>query len=338
MVSRRDFMGQVALAAAGGASLGAAKLEATPVDLSQMTDQRPLFVSTWPFGQAVNDRALAVKQGGGSLLDAVEQGIWVAESDADNASVGLGGIPNAEGVVQLDACIMDGPGHRAGSVAAIEDIEHPISVARRVMDNTKHVMLAGAGARTFALEEGFPEVDLLSEKQRRNWEAWKKKQEAPPVGPDNHDTIALLALGEDGRISGGCSTSGWGYKLPGRVGDSPIFGGGLYVDNEVGAAGSTGLGENVMRYCATFMTVEFMRLGLDPQSACIATIQRLARTDPRGMDLSIFFIALDKQGRFGAAGVANGFQYAVTTPQQSGLFHSAALGDGKKVPEGGNRQ
>ena len=331
-------MGQTALAASG-AWLGAAgRAAAAPVDLSQMTDQRPLFVSTWPFGQTVNERALAVGQAGGSLLDAVEKGIWVAESDADNASVGLGGIPNAAGVVQLDACIMDGPGHRAGSVAALEDIEHPISVARRVMDRTPHVMLAGAGARRFALEEGFAQVDLLTEQRRLAWEAWKEKQQAPQVGPDNHDTITLLALGEDGHISGGCSTSGWGYKLPGRVGDSPIVGGGLYVDDEVGAAGSTGLGENVMRYCATFMTVEFMRLGLDPQSACIATVERLARTDPKGMDLSVFFIALDKQGRFGAAGVADGFEYAVTTPQQSGLMRSAALGDGTQMPEGGNRR
>jgi len=329
-------MGRFAVAAAGGVAGGASlagRLEATNVDLSQMTDQRPLFVSTWPFGKDVNDQALKTHQQGGSLLDAVEQGIWVAEADADNASVGLGGIPKAGGVVQLDACIMDGPEHRAGSVSALEDILHPISVARRVMEKTPHVMLTGAGARQFALEEGFEETNLLTEKRRKEWQKWKEKNKRET---ENHDTIALVALGEDGNISGGCSTSGWGYALPGRVGDSPIIGGGLYVDNEIGAAGSTGLGENVMRYCATFMVVEFMRLGLDPQSACIATIERIARTDPRGMDLSVYFIALDKKGRFGAAGVGDGFKYAVTTPGQSQLLHSAALGTGRNASEGGN--
>lgn len=336
MVSRRNFMGRFAAAAtgsvAGGASL-AGRLEATSVDLSQKTNQRPLFVSTWPFGKDVNDQALKTHQQEGSLLDAVEQGIWVAEADADNASVGLGGLPKAGGAVQLDACIMDGPEHRAGSVSGLEDILHPISVARRVMESTPHVMLTGAGAREFALKEGFKPVNLLTEQRRKEWLKWREtnKQET-----DNHDTIALLALGEDNTVAGGCSTSGWGYALPGRVGDSPIIGGGLYVDNEIGAAGSTGLGENVMRYCATFMVVEFMRMGLDPQSACIATIERIARTDPRGMDLSVYFIALDKKGRFGAAGVGDGFQYAITTPQRSELLHSAALGMGRNASTGGN--
>jgi N4-(beta-N-acetylglucosaminyl)-L-asparaginase len=339
MLSRRDFIGRFAFAAAGSATMAQTVLaDDAPVDLSQHTDQRPLYVSTWPFGKAVNEQALKAHQNGADRLGAIEQGIWVAEEDAANASVGLGGTPNADGVVQLDSCIMDGPGQRAGSVAAIEDVLHPISVARKVMEDTPHVMLAGAGAKKYALENGFEKADLLTPERERAWKEWKKEQKAlKRANEDNHDTITLLSLDADGNLAGGCSTSGWGYKIPGRVGDSPIIGGGLYVDNEIGACGATGKGENVMRYCASFLAVEFMRMGLDPQSACIATIERLARVDPEGLDLSIFFIAIDKQGRFGAAGVGNGFKYAVTTPQFSQLRQSAALGDNKKdVVEGGN--
>ena len=255
-LSRRRFMRETALAAGGLDLAGTARAER---DIP-MNTARPLFISTWPFGKAANEQSLRTAEQGGSVLDAVERGIHVAEADASNPSVGLGGIPNARGVVQLDACIMDGEGQRAGSVAAIEGILHPISVARRVMDETKHVMLAGEGARQFALEQGFASVELLTEERRKAWEEWREKQGAA----DNHDTIALLGLDADGRLAGGCSTSGWGYKLPGRVGDSPIIGSGLYVDGGVGAAGATGLGENVMRYCATFLAVEYMRQGAAP--------------------------------------------------------------------------
>lgn len=297
------------------------------------TADRPLFVSTWPFGKPANERALEVFQAGGSVLDAVEQGIHVPEADPDNASVGLGGIPNAAGTVQLDACIMDGAGQRAGSVAAIEGVLHPISVARRVMDDTKHVMLAGEGARQFALEQGFKSVDLLTEQQRQKWVEWQEKQHKA----DNHDTIALLGIDAKGHIAGGCSTSGWGYKLPGRVGDSPIIGSGLYVDGRVGAAGATGLGENVMRYCASFLVVEYMRQGLHPQEACIETIRRVAQADPRPVEeLSINFVALDKEGRCGAAGTGQGFEYAVTYPGYSEVLHSAGMSAADVGPVGGN--
>ena len=206
--------------------------------------ERPLIVSTWPFGKPANETALKTLLGGGTVLDAVEQGIWVTESDRGNRSVGLSGMPNAAGVVQLDACIMSGPKHQAGSVAALEGIVHPISAARRVMEKTPHVMLVGEGARMFALEEGLESVDNNTTER---YDAWQKKRAAakpdtrtPEKNPGNHDTIALLVLGADGNIAGGCSTSGWGGKLPGRVGDSPIIGSGLYVDNDVGAAGATG--------------------------------------------------------------------------------------------------
>ena len=277
----------------------------------------PLVVSTWPFGKPANDAALAVLSRGGSLLDAVEQGIWVVESDPNNHSVGLGGQPNSAGVVQLDACIMYGPGHRAGSVAALEGIRHPISAARRVMEKTTHVMLVGEGARQFALREGLESVPVSGSKPPGSLAPEKANQSKTTSARTNHDTIALVLLGPDGNLAGGCSTSGLGGKLPGRVGDSPILGSGLYVDNEIGAAGATGVGENVMRYCGSFMVVEFMRQGLHPQAACEQTIQRIARQDPKGFQLSINFVALDKSGRFGAAGTDEGFRYSVATPKQS---------------------
>jgi N4-(beta-N-acetylglucosaminyl)-L-asparaginase len=289
------------------------------------TEQRPLIISTWPFGKPANERALQVLQQGGSTLDAVEQGIRLTEASG-NTSVGLSGKPNAAGFAQLDACIMHGPGHRAGSVAALEGIVHPITAARRVMEKTPHVMLAGHSARSFALHEGLEAVDI-GDNQPRNDQWWSadaaQRVRPQDVNADNHDTITLLVLGPDGTISGGCSTSGLSDKVPGRVGDSPIIGGGLYVDNEVGAAGATGIGENVMRFCATFLIVEFMRAGLDPTSACQKAIDRIAASQPHLQNLGIHFIALDKQGRFGAAGTSD-FPHAVTYPGYSEVLTAGA--------------
>jgi isoaspartyl peptidase/L-asparaginase-like protein (Ntn-hydrolase superfamily) len=187
------------------------------------------------------------------------------------------------------------------------------------MEKTRHVMLVGEGARMFALQEGLESVAVDSRERYEQWQQQKLQETKKPTEKkkDNHDTIALLVLGADGNLAGGCSTSGLGGKLPGRVGDSPILGSGLYVDNEVGAAGATGVGENVMRYCGSFMIVECMRLGAHPQAACEQTIQRIARQDPKGLDLSINFVALDKQGRFGAAGTNKEFQFAATTSSSS---------------------
>ncbi|MDG2125575.1 MAG: N(4)-(beta-N-acetylglucosaminyl)-L-asparaginase [Verrucomicrobiales bacterium] len=290
--------------------------------------EKPVVISTWPFGKAANEKSLEVLQGGGSNLDAVEKGIHVTELDEGNRSVGLSGNPNAAGVVQLDACIMDGPGHRAGSVAALEGIVHPISAARLVMEKTRHVMLAGEGARMFALEQGLKSVEHDPRKQN---EAFQKREGAEAlepweVTPDDHDTIALLVLGADGNLAGGCSTSGLGGKHPGRVGDSPILGGGLYVDNEVGAAGATGIGENVMRYCATFMIVEFMRQGMGPEEACLAMIERTLKTETSDKNPSINFVALDKNGNYGGAGTNESFKYAVTTATESRVWPNSAWG------------
>ena len=287
----------------------------------------PLIVSTWPFGKASNDEALKILQKGGSLLDAVEQGIWVTEKAGDG-SVGLSGRPNAAGVVQLDACIMNGPDHKAGSVAGLEGIRHPISAARRVMEKTKHVLLVGEGAKMFSLEEGLESVEVNSRELHEKWQKARAAQRSKPAEkkPEGHDTIALLVLGAGGNIAGGCSTSGLGGKLPGRVGDSPIIGSGLYVDNEVGAAGATGLGENVMRYCASFLIVEFMRQGMSPHDACVTAIRRIVRKEPKGANLNINFVALDKHGRYGAAGTDGGFQYSVTTPASSRVLPNPGIG------------
>ncbi len=291
---------------------------------NQQTKSRPLIISTWPFGKAANEQALKSIRNGGSTLDAVEQGIRLTE-DSGNSSVGLSGKPNAAGFAQLDACIMHGPGHQAGSVAALEGIVHPISVARRVMEKTPHVMLAGDGARWFALAEGFRSVKISERAEKaKKWRArTKSTAKAAATSAENHDTITLLVLGEDGTVSGGCSTSGLADKLPGRVGDSPIVGGGLYVDNEVGAAGATGIGENVMRYCATFLIVELMRQGLDPTAACQSVIKRIRRIDPIE-NLGINFIALDKNGNFGAAGTAD-FPHSVTYPGFSKVITAPAF-------------
>jgi len=324
-LSRRSFLGTVAGAAALGQSIGmrAEELRA---------EKAPLFVSTWPFGKPANEEALRVFEKSKNPLDAIEQGIWIAETD--NASVGLSGIPNAAGVVQLDSCIMYGPGHKAGSVAALEGIVHPISVARRVMEKTPHVLLVGAGAREFALKEGFKEGKLVTEKQHEAWVKWKEQKAAEKKG---HDTIAMVTLAPDGTLAGGCSTSGLAYKMNGRVGDSPIIGSGLYVDNEIGAAGATGVGENVMRFCGSFMVVEYMRQGLHPQEACLRTIERIEKLDGRGIDLAINFIAIDKKGRYGAAGSGKDFPYSVTYPGYSEVLHGASFSTVSTGPIGGNQ-
>lgn len=280
----------------------------------------PLFIATWPFGLPACKQSLVSLKAGGSVLDAVEQGIRVAEADTEVDSVGVGGIPNANGVVQLDACIMDGTNQKAGAVAALEDYTHPISVARKVMEKTKHVFVVGQGAKDFAAQQGFEKQDLLTPQQREKWKQWLKEN-GKEVPTGSHDTISLLGIDAERRIAGGCSTSGLAYKLHGRVGDSPLIGGGLYVDGEVGAAGATGIGENILRYCGTFLICELMRQGKTPTEACIGAIERIARGDrKKPADLSVNFVALDKQGRWGAAGTDESFVAAVVTNQEAKII------------------
>ena len=317
-IDRRKFAGYLSAMAAWGGLSGAGN--------ANFKNQQPLFIATWKFGLPACIQSLETLIKTESVLDAIEMGIRVAEADPSVDSVGVGGAPNANGVVQLDACFMDGATHRAGSVAALENFPHPISVARRVMEKTKNVLLVGAGAAEFATEQGFESQVLLTEKQKRRWQDWKAQQskETEPRAvlavPPNHDTIALLGIDSKGNIAGGCSTSGLAYKLPGRVGDSPLIGSGLYLDGEVGAAGATGIGENVMRHCGSFLIVELMRTGMDPTAACRATIERIAKTEKKKpADLHINFLAIDKKGRWGSAGTDAEYEIAVVTTESARL-------------------
>lgn len=271
----------------------------------------PIVISTWDFGFDANAVAWNYLAEGGRALDAVEQGIRVIEADEDNLSVGIGGLPDREGIVTLDACIMDENG-QAGSVTFLGEIMHPISVARLVMEKTPHVMLSGDGALQFALENGFERQNLLTDKARKAWEEWKVQSHYKPViNIENHDTVGLLAMDQKGNISGGCSTSGLAFKMHGRVGDSPIIGAGLYVDNEIGAAVATGLGELVMRTLSAFLVVELMRNGATPQEACQEAILRIVRKNPEFKNYQVGIIALNKTGTTGAFSLQSGFRYAI---------------------------
>ena len=331
--SRRNFLKQTSLASASATiGIGCSTIRQT----NDLQKQGPVIISTWGFGKPANELALRTLQGGGSALDAVEQGIRLVEVSG-NSSVGLSGKPNAAGVPQLDACIMNGPGHQAGSVAGIEGVVHPISAARLVMEKTPHVMLVGRGARWFAEQEGLKVLD--QKKDEASYKTWLATREKTTPGkedkPDNHDTVTLIVLDTNGDLAGGCSTSGWSGKIPGRVGDSPIIGSGLYIDNEVGGAGATGLGENVMRYCASYQVVENMRQGMSPTEACVEAIRRIAKNDPAGIDLAINFIAINKKGEFGAAGTQSNFPFSITTSAFSEVHKGKPLSQIARK-EGGN--
>ena len=313
VVSRRSLLAAVPVATVAGAA--AARDSGAPA----------VMVSTWNFGAAANAAGMAARANGGSALDMVEAGGRVAEADETNSSVGLGGLPDRDGRVTLDACVMTWAGD-IGAVCALEDIVHAVSVARRVMERTPHVMLVGEGARTFALEQGFEPQTLLTPRAEAAWREWlttanyaprpnseNSDWRSMPGGPNNHDTIGLLAIGADQRMAGACTTSGMAFKLRGRVGDSPIIGAGLYVDDEVGGATATGVGEDVVRIAGAHSVVEAMRHGLDPTAACRSVIERLARL--RGTKVAgsqVALLALDKAGRAGAFALQPGFTFAVT--------------------------
>lgn len=284
----------------------------------------PVVISTWNHGLAANAAAWTVLGQGGSALDAVEKGVMVTESDPTNRSVGLAGMPDRDGHTTLDACIMDDRG-RCGAVAFLENIEHPIAVARKVMEDTPHVMLVGEGAYQFAIEKGFPRREFLDEKSReevrRAYADWlKTSQYKPVINRENHDTIGLLALDQQGRLSGACTTSGMAYKLHGRVGDSPIIGAGLFVDQEVGAACATGVGEAVIRIAGSHLVVELMRQGHAPQEACRIAVERIIRKHPNVKDLQVGFLALNRAGEYGGYAIYEGFNFALQTRTQTTMI------------------
>lgn len=274
----------------------------------------PIVLSTWNHGLAANEGAWAVLQKGGSALDAVEKGVMVTEADLTNRSVGVGGRPDRDGHVTLDACIMSGDS-RCGSVAFLEGIAHPINVARAVMERTQHVMLVGAGARKFALEQGFTTAKMPIDEVKKDYEKWRKENKdlfkKPDINHENHDTIGMIAMDAQGQLAGACTTSGWAYKMHGRVGDSPIIGAGLFVDDEVGAATATGLGEAIVRVAGSHTVVELMRQGYTPFDACKEACMRIVRKHKDLTGLQCGFIALDKEGNYGAYSIYAGFNFAL---------------------------
>ena len=324
MRTRRSFLKHVSTLATG-LGLGAAQynrwmsawteplLPSSPIQPHLLDSAR--MISTWNHGMPANEAGMRVGLSGGSALDMVEVGARLVESDAEGQSVGLGGLPDRDGRVTLDACIMD---HQlnAGSVCFVQNFEHPITIARKVMEDTPHVMLAGAGAEAFAKSLGMPPRELLTPDSELAYQTWLKESRYDPIiNIENHDTISLLAIDQAGKLAGACTTSGLAYKMHGRVGDSPIIGAGLYVDGEVAAAAATGLGEAVMRTLGSFLVVELIRGGQSAQSACeegIARIQERMATD----DLQVGYIAMDRSGETGAHAIHPGFSYALHVVDQ----------------------
>jgi len=297
---------------------------------SKPSVRKPIVISTWGEGIAANEAAWKILKSGGRALDAVEQGVMVTEA-SQNCCVGLGANPDRDGFVTLDACIMD-ENANIGSVAFLERIKHPISVARRVMEKTPHVMLVGIGAQQFAVAQGFPlEPQKLSIEAQKSYDNWLIKSEYKPViniensknqtafapkklenGNWNHDTIGMVAMDANGNLSGSCTTSGMGFKMRGRLGDSPIIGAGLYVDNEIGAATATGQGEDVIRICGAHLVVELMRQGLSPENACKKAVERIIKIKgAAAKDIQVGFIAINKQGEYGGYCIQKGFDFAV---------------------------
>ena len=305
---------------------------------------KPIVVSTWDSGMPVNAEAWKILSTNGRALDAVEAGARHIEDKID-CCVGLGGYPDRDGIVTLDSCIMDEHSN-IGAVAGIERIKHPVSVARKVMEKTPHVILVGAGAQQFAIENGFTlESGELSDSAKKAYTEWLKKSEYKPVinienkkqngpfapnffedGTANHDTMGLVAMDASGNLSGAVTTSGMAYKLHGRVGDSPIIGAGLFVDNEVGAATSSGTGEEVIRICGTHLVVEFMRQGYSPELACKKAVERIVNRDKvKAKTLQVGFLALNKKGQYGAYAIQKGFVFSVKSDNENQIHPSKYL-------------
>ena len=338
MFNRRYFL-QSSVFGSIGLLLGRRAVASPAAGSGLAVTGKPVVISTWDAGLAANKGAWEVLGRNGSALDAVEAGVKVTESSI-NCCVGLGANPDRDGIVTLDASIMDHQWN-CGSVGALERIKHPISVARRVMEKTPHVILVGEGAQQFAVAEGFPlEPKELSDDAKKAYEQWLKKSEYKPVinientknggggtsqeenfeaapaklpgGGWNHDTIGMVAMDAAGNLSGSVTTSGMGFKMRGRLGDSPIIGSGLFVDNEVGAVTSTGQGEDVIRVCGSHSVVEFMRQGMSPEDACKAAVEKVVRIKKeKAKDIQVAFIALNKKGEAGGYAIQKGFSYAI---------------------------
>jgi N4-(beta-N-acetylglucosaminyl)-L-asparaginase len=335
MPTRRKFIQTTLVGSA--AVLADKSLLAAPPAKNKAVTNNPIVLSTWDFGKTANVGAWEVLSKGGRALDAVENGVKIPEADPTNQTIGYGGLPDRDGYVTLDACIMDEK-YNCGSVMCLQDIIHPIAVARLVMEKTPHIILAGDGALQFALANGFKKQNLLTEKSKKDWKEWlktskykpeanienrlyDKKTDPMPGGPNNHDTIGMVAMDTNGDISGACTTSGLAYKMHGRVGDSPVIGAGLYVDNEVGAASASGVGEEVIRIVGSHLVVELMRAGATPEEACKKAVERIVQRGPeRSKTIQVAFIALNKQGVVGGYSLQPGFSYAVRSNAVDKVF------------------
>jgi N4-(beta-N-acetylglucosaminyl)-L-asparaginase len=348
MASRRKFL-QTSLFSSLGV-LAARKVQAHTDVQYPVIKNEPIVISTWDFGKAANAEAWKVLEKGGRALDAVEAGVKIPEADPSNQSVGYGGLPDRDGHVTCDACIMD-ENYNCGSVMALEHIVHAISVARLVMEKTPHVVLVGDGALQFALANGFKKENLLTPESEKVWKEWLKTSKYEPVinienklygkehvqqppaqepsmpgGHNNHDTIGMVAMDANGHCSGACTTSGMAFKLHGRVGDSPIIGAGLYVDNEVGAATSTGVGEEVIRIVGSHLVVELMRQGLKPEAACKKAVERIISRNPeKAKTVQVGFLALNKKGEYGAYALQKGFTYSVKSGKEEMVYKAKSV-------------
>jgi N4-(beta-N-acetylglucosaminyl)-L-asparaginase len=302
--------------------IGTATILKSPSSDQSTFATEPIIIATWKNEKGTKSGWDKMMQTG-RALDGVEAGAWIPEADPNETSVGYGGLPDRDGHVTLDACIMDHLGN-AGAVTFLEGIMHPISVARAVMEKTPHVMLSGAGALKFALDQGFKKQNLLTPASKKAWEEWKKESKYKPiVNIENHDTIGLLGIGKAGEIAGACSTSGLAYKMHGRVGDSPIIGGAVFCDDEVGGACATGLGEFVMKTLGSFLIVEFMRQGMSPQKACEEAIMRIVKRY-KYQDFQVGYLALNKKGEYGAYSIQKGFNLTITKNGITQVIESAS--------------
>jgi len=327
-MKRRNFLQKAALGSVGITALGSslAATAATPKgakdtqDVSVSNSLLPVVIATWSVKQATKMAWQSMEQGS-SALDAVIAGCAIEEANALGQSVGIGGLPDRDGRVTLDACVMNEKGDY-GAVLCMQNIKHPIAVAKKVMEDTPHVILAGVGAEEFAVSQGFKRENLLTEQSKKDWEIWKKTSKYKPIiNIENHDTIGMLAIDKNGTISGGCTTSGLAYKMAGRVGDSAIVGSGLFVDNEIGAATATGLGEEVLKTVGSYLIVELMRQGKSPQEACEQAILRIIEKTPNFEDFQVGYIAVNKKGETGAYSIHEGFTATTYQDQKNTTFN-----------------
>ena len=326
MSNRRNFLKKSALFGGGLLISPLVKSEMVIPNLPSKSKET-IFLSTWNHGVPANKKAYEVIDSGGSLIDALEKGANISESNPKNTSVGLGGMPDRDGHVTLDAAMMDGKGN-AGCVCFLEGFENPINIARKVMEETPHVLLAGEGAAQFARSQGFKEIELLTPETKKAWQEWRKEAKySPEVNVENHDTIGLVGL-HKGEVAAACTTSGLAFKMRGRVGDSPILGAGLFADEEVGACSATGLGEYVLKSQTSFLVLELMRQGKTAEQACRIALERIKTKflDPNpDLEFQVGLVVIGINGDYAGYSIVPGYQYALTINGKTDLIDAPFL-------------